>query len=288
MRTFDISTLLTDIPKPLCEHNEPLKYSRKYKAECPVCQSFWDLNALKSSIVYDCNYPEMRSHFNPIKGKNKVKTLQGWLRETHIELSASIVCEVGFGGGFCLQYLQKLSKQAFGVEAIPQNIEHAVSLGIKRENLYLADEVPSLLPSRVDYWFFQDSFEHIPDPSTFMRWLLCNSSDSSKILLVAPNSTSISERVLGKFWLHRSADHCFHWSRKGLVDFFLKRGFVLECLFNTKKYISVKGVIAHATLLSNYPPVFRNLMRLTFPNIVIRFNFGEMGLLLGKRSNSGS
>ena len=118
MRTFYISTLPTDIPKPLCEHNEPLKYSKKYKAECPVCQSFWDLDALKSSTAYDCDYPEMRSHFNPSKGKNKVRTLQGWLRATRVELETSIVCEVGFGGGFCLQYLQKLSKQERPLGAI--------------------------------------------------------------------------------------------------------------------------------------------------------------------------
>ena len=281
-----MSNFVTDIPEPLCEHRRPLKYSRKRKAECPVCKSFWDLDALNSRVLYDSNYPEIRSHFDPAIGKNKVKTLRRWLSKNHIALDGLSVCEVGFGGGFCLQYLTEFSRQVFGIEAIYTNIEHAISLGMKRESLFLANEVPPLLPSKIDLWIFQDSFEHLPDPAGFMQWMTRNSSVSSKILLVMPDGNSISERVFGNLWPHKTADHRFHWSREGIIEFFTKRGFIMKRSFSSQKYISVKGAISHA-LLKLSPHRFKGFQECYFPNIVFRFNIGEMGLLLVRDSNYG-
>jgi hypothetical protein len=281
-----MSTLVTDIPKPLCEHGQPLRYSGKHKAACPVCKSFWDLDAIDSEMAYDRNYPEMRSHFDPAIGSNKVKTLQRWLRKAHVELDRLSVCEIGFGGGFCLRYLSEFSRQAFGVEAIAANIEHATRLGIGRDSLFLADELPSVLPSRIDLWIFQDSFEHLPDPAGFMQWLMRNSSDSSRILLVMPDGGSMSERIFGKLWPHRISDHRFHWSRQGVIEFFAKRDFKMERSFTPQKYVSAETVIAHA-LLKLSPHQFRSPRKVCFPGIVFTFNIGEMGLLFARDPRHG-
>lgn len=279
-----MSNFGVEIPLPLCGHDRILIYSRRYKAECPVCKSFWDLDALNSAIVYDHNYPAARSHFDPAVGKNKIKTLQYWLMKTHIELKGLTVCEIGFGGGFCLKYLSEYSKQAFGVEAIYENIDHAMKLGIQKDVLFLEEEVPQALSSKIDLWIFQDSFEHLPNPSAFMQWLTHNSSDSSKILLVAPKGDSISERVLGKLWPHKIADHRFHWSSEGIIEFFSKRGFIVERSFYPHKYVSMQSVLAH-TLLKSFPRGFRNLRRSHLPHIVFRFNIGEMGFLFGRTND---
>ena len=276
-----MSNFKTEPPEPLCRHNLPLKRSRKYRATCAVCGSFWDLEALRSAVAYDRTYPEMRSHFNPSTGRTKVKTLQEWIQKTAIDLNRLVVCEIGFGGGFCLRYLQDHAHHAFGIEAVPANIEHAVGLGVRKDDLFLADQVPALLPRSIDLWIFQDSFEHLPDPTGFVEWLLHNSSSRAKILLVAPDATTLSARVLGRWWPHRVADHRFHWSRDGLVAFFSKRGFILERSFRPQKHVTLGSILAHAQL-----KLFRG--RLQSPpgtglhNIVLRLNFGEMGLFFGR------
>ena len=275
-----------NIPAPLCEHEEPLEFSGKYKVVCPVCKSFWDLEALNSRIIYNQNYPEARSHFDPVTGKNKVKTLQNWLRKTNIDLHQLNVCEIGFGGGYCLHFLQRFSKQVFGVEAISENIEHAVGLGVRRESVFLADSLPPVLPCRIDLWIFQDSFEHLPDPSGFMKWITRNSSDLTEVLLVAPDGGSLSEKVLGKLWPHRLTDHCFHWSKKGLTEFFSKRGFLAELSFSPSKYVSVRTIISHI-LIKLFPNRPANWKGLKLPDIVFKFNIGETGFLYRRILNDG-
>lgn len=233
-------------PPPHCGHGQPLNGKHKYKAECPICGSFWDIDVLRNKdIIYDDTYPENRLHFNDAVGKIKIKTLQFWLKKTRLAVRGLNVCEVGFGGGFCLSYLKGISKRVYGIEVIPKNLDNAIQLGVDRDSLFISDSLPPFLPDKIDLWIFQDSFEHIPEPAIFMEWLVSNSSAGSKLLLVAPAGGSLSEKLLGRFWPHKVPDHPFHWSKRGLIDFFSKRRFIVERDFYPFKYASVGMIVAH-------------------------------------------
>lgn len=274
---------ILEVPPPLCGHNRPLRFTRSYRASCPECGSFWDRDFISADITYDHSYPERRSHFDPVIGALKVRTLQHWIDKLGIRTTNSVVCEVGFGGGFCLSYLRDVSRNVFGVEAIPENIEHAVKLGIKTDSLYHAGALPAALPENVDLWVFQDSFEHLDEPMQFLRWVGKNSSAESKIIIVAPNGGSLSEKFLGKWWLHKVSDHRFHWSKKGLVEFFSRNGFVVVDSFFPGKYISFKMVVAHMVVKvgggKRMEPWFSSV---PLCNHEVLFNIGEMGLLFRK------
>jgi SAM-dependent methyltransferase len=264
-------------PPALCGHDQPLKYSKRHKAQCPVCGSFWDLDALNSKAVYDKAYPELRSHFAPLIGQIKVKTLQSWLSRNHLDLKTLRVCETGFGGGHCLKFIQDNSKAAYGIEAVQENIENAARLGVRTERLFDARNLPETLSEKIDLWVFQDSFEHIPDPAAFVAWLNRNSSTAALILLVAPDAGSLSEKLLGNLWPHKLPDHHFHWTRKGIEEFFLSHGFELERSFYPTKVISPVMVAAHLNIKNTMKTVQRALLLL--PELRLKFNIGEMGLL---------
>jgi hypothetical protein len=267
------------VSPPLCEHKRPLVFSCNYKAFCPICKSFWDLHALKSNFTYNQSYPFQRLHFNPDIGKNKIKTLRYWLKKNNMLVRNLSICEIGFGGGFCLSYLQKNSRRAIGIEVIKENITNAINLGIKKDHLYEFNALPDMLPDKIDLWIFQDSFEHISNPASLLDWIKKNSSIPSKIFIIAPNAESLSQKIFGRYWLHRIADHSFHWSKKGLTDFFLKRGFILVESFYPLKYVSLKTIFIH---LSNIIFFYKNkkISPLTIPfNINLKFNIGEMGLI---------
>jgi hypothetical protein len=263
-----------------CGHELPPRCSQRYKAKCSVCGSFWDLDALGSEGRYDASYPKLRSHYDPAIGANKVRTLKSWLSELGIDLSPLTVCEVGFGGAHCLKFLYDDSREVFGIETIAENIEHAGRIGISGANLFLAHALPPALSAKIDLWLFQDSFEHLTCPDTFMEWLSTNSSERSRLLLVAPAAESISERLLGRIWPHKLADHTFHWTKRGLVDFMARRNFHLVTKFRPVKYISVMTIIAHLMHKSGrkggLPEKWRSL---SFLNLRFRVNIGEMGLL---------
>ena len=165
-----------------------------------------------------------------------------WMR-LGVSLAGAHVCEVGFGGGSCLPYLAERARKLTGLEANETTIEYARASGAKATLL----DVRKLrkLDEPVDLWLFQDSFEHIPDPAAFTRWMVANSSPQAEILIVLPRGDSLSRRLLGRFWPHKLPDHQFQWSRSGLIEFMKRRGFEVEREFFPLKFASPQMVLAH-------------------------------------------
>lgn len=276
---------IRNTPPPLCGHISPLRASG-YKARCPVCGSFWDLDALEASLHYDAAYPAMRSHYDAKVGENKARTLKAWLDGLCIEPSALSVCEVGFGGGHCLRFLRDNSSYAFGIEAIDENIDHAVSLGIERSALFPARALPAALPHKVDLWIFSDSFEHLPDPAAFVTWLSENSTAQALILIVAPEAGSLSEKVSGRLWPHKMPDHCFHWSKAGLVGFMASKHFIMAATFKPTKHVSLITITSHLLQKLKVPTgIAKWLNHPRLASIRFSFNIGEMGMVF--RKNDG-
>lgn len=269
---------VTDLPN-LCRHDSPyLRSCRKYF--CPVCKSFWDLDVSEQRNVYDLNYPMLRHHFDSDVGTLKTESLQSWLSSIDVDIVQSTVCEVGFGGGFPLKFVSQHAQNAYGIEVIRENIEHAVTLGLKRDNLFSAEALPEFLPVKIDLWLFLDSFEHIPDPSGFIVWLVRNSNPGARILLVSPEAASFSETVMGQFWPHRVKDHPFHWSAAGVKHFLSLYGFALDRVFTPKKVITLKMIISHVLHKFNLGSTILDAIKGNgMFNIPFRFNIGEMGLL---------
>ncbi len=250
------------------------------RAFCPFCHSFWDLKYSDNEFHYDENYPRERYHFESKIGDYKRASLSAWLRSLRIDLKSLTVLEVGFGSGFCLQMLNNESSCVYGVEAVAVNIEHAVGLGLPRERLFLHNELPRQLESKVDFWIFQDSFEHLVSHQDFITWVVNNSSDCAQIMLVAPDATSWSSRLIWPLWPHRVPDHQFHWSKKGVEDFFLKNGFKLQEQFYPGKYFGLRTAWSQIRRMLNWD--WLRFVEQSCPNIPLKINIGEMGLIFSR------
>jgi hypothetical protein len=271
------------LPPPLCAHDRPLESRDGFRAACPVCGSFWDLDALQSKPEYDRDYPSLRCHHEADVGRLKVASLVSWLEATGISVDGLTVCEIGFGGGHCLHHMRRLAARVFGVDAVPENLSHAERLGLEPGDLFAAGEVPPLLPAPVDLWLFLDSFEHVEQPGSLLDWLAANSTGDARILLVAPEAGSTSQRLLGRFWPHKLRDHQFHWSRQGVIEFFGGRGFAFEATFSPVKHVSTRTLIPHLVHKLGLAGVWRESWTAALPSWSLRFNVGEMGILFRKR-----
>lgn len=274
--------------KLLCGHENRFLAIEKNRATCKKCSSFWDLDYYGNDYVYNEKYPELGRHFDEDIGQLKIRSLKKWLTNLSLGIEQLTICDVGFGTGYCLNYIQQNAAAAYGIEAIQENIDFANKLGVIKSNLFLFDKIPDKLSQKIDLWLFQDSFEHLIDPSAFIVWLAENSSPRSKILIIAPRSDSISQKLMGKYWIHKNEDHRFHWSKKGIVEFFEQRGYVLQNYFYPVKYVSTKMVFLHLariidrTGLSNSENITGKVVAKK-NGIVFPLNFGEMGLLFSKR-----
>ena len=266
------------VPPLLCQHPQDGVRRRGYRAECGSCGSYWDLDSLNARVTYDESYPERRGHFDPHVGALKVSTLEHWLKVSKVAIAGKTVCEVGFGGGSCLPLLAAKAGHVIGLEVNQSAIDRVAATGIRAELLCV---IPLPTPSRpVDLWLFQDSFEHIPDPASFVEWMRANSAPDAQILMVLPRGDSMSRRLLGRYWPHKLPDHEFHWSRAGLVDFFSRLGFNLRAEFFPLKFASPQMILAHGLhklgikggdWLSGLP-------------LSVPLNFGELGVVFDRRS----
>jgi hypothetical protein len=265
----------------LCGHGSAI-HRRGFRAVCDRCGSFWDLEYSEDEFLYDEKYPEQRGHFDERVGVLKVRTLERWLRQVGVRLADKAVCEVGFGGGACLEYVATNARAAIGIEVNRATIEHLRARGV-RAQMFDVNALPPRLGEAVDLWLFQDSFEHSPTPESLVSWLVANSAPGAGVLLVAPEAGSLSERILGRLWPHKLPDHRFHWSRGGLVDFFMRFGFRLEREFLPLKYVSPAMAAAHLAHKLGRPTSAWS--RSVADDWAIPFNFGEMGLLLVKTSS---
>ena len=213
------------IPPPLCLHPTTALRRVSYRAECSSCGSYWDLESLNARVDYDASYPEQRGHFDPRVGALKVRTLRRWLRVSNLPLAEKTVCEVGFGGGSCLSFLESEAGHVIGLEVNQSAIERVRAAGVRAE---LLNVIPLPTPSRaVDLWIFQDSFEHIPHPAAFVEWMNAHSSADSEILIVLPRGDSASRRLMGRLW-PELPDHQFQWSRAGLAQFMERFGWAIS------------------------------------------------------------
>jgi hypothetical protein len=255
---------------------------------CGVCGSFWDLRSFRnqqSQNLYASSYPADRGHFEPTIGANKVQNLRGWLKKTSTSVECRSICEVGFGSGFTLKYLNEHSSSIWGIEAVPSNIEFAANLGIQKDHLFNSGSLPTRMPQPIDFWIFLDSFEHIIEIDGFMKWLNENSTPSAQILLILPRADSFSRRWMKSFWIHRLDDHLFHWSRKGIVEFMNKNGYVLETSFFPWKWISLQTILYHLMLMGGLNIGKLRSAANRFPSISFPLNFGELGLVFRKHGS---
>ncbi|MCX6118625.1 MAG: methyltransferase domain-containing protein [Proteobacteria bacterium] len=190
-----------------------------------------------------------------------------------------MACEVGFGGGAVLSFLQQECGEAYGIETVTLSIENAISRGIPKERLFNALSLPPVIQKKIDLWIFLDSFEHIPNPGEFLSWMENNTAPRADIILVAPQAGSLSEVLLGRLWPHKLPDHPFQWSKVGIESLFAQRGFELRSSFFPLKHISLTQVL---TILGHKFGFKGRCPSLFESHIVVPFNFGQMGLHISR------
>ena len=270
----------------LCAHTKGV-YRQGYRLVCVQCSSFRDIESSSQEYRYTDAYLKQRYHCdNKEIGSLKIKTMLAWLKAAGLleKIKSMRVCEVGFGGGACLEYLHETALGVWGIEITRFALENAAHLGIPKQNLYSYADVPKKLPQEIDLWLFQDSFEHIEkNIELFLQWVENNSSARARVLLVAPEACSLSQKVMGRYWPHKMPDHLFHWSYSGLCEMVKKFHFNPAMKFFPVKYVNLTMVFAHLFIKFN---LSRKIREKIVPNISFPFNFGEMGIVFERNAAS--
>ena len=88
-----------------------------------------------------------------------------------------------------------------------------------------------------------DLFEHLNDPISFLEKSKNLINDRGHILLVTPNTNSLSVKILGKRWyLIDPPQHLFYWSDENIRQFLERNGFDIVKIKQLRKKFSLAYV----------------------------------------------
>lgn len=256
---------------------------------CSSCGAMWQ-PSLKDSKAYLSLYSEAyyteiwgySSTTDALVGKSKYATSKKMIALLHQYCKGGTVLDVGCGLGYLLSFLQQDSYayDAYGVELSSFGRDISEKRVGKGRIFSSLDEVKKKqLP--FDAILFFDSMEHIPDQEQLFQDVRQLLKPTGVVLVIMPDSSSWTSRLMGKHWIEYKKDHVLFYSKKALRLQLEQKGFRLLFVSSTWKTVTLYYLI-HYLSVFRIPIISSVLVSLEkfLPhwvlNILLSFPIGQM------------
>jgi SAM-dependent methyltransferase len=159
-------------------------------------------------------------------------------------------------------------KNILGADHVYQGDMHDARFGVNPEGLF---EAITMI----------DFIEHLRDPRSSMQWARAHLCPGGRLLLVTPNSRSLSHRLMGKRWAHYKNQHLWYFNPDNLSTLLRELGFTVGFAQVAPKTLSLQYVF-HQFRVYNDPiftPIFNCLHHLLptwAKRVSLTFSFGDM------------
>lgn len=200
--------------------NNPIVYNHEY-------YDFWDLNSM---------FKEVRAM--------KIKTAKAHLQilRNQLMIDSGNLLDVGCAFGFLLEAARKFGFIAYGVEVSPA-ANYASKRGLKVFHGNLQDA--NYDKSTFSVVTMIDSLEHIAQPLQFLECIHDILTQKGAILIVTPNVSSLSRRLLKNRWFHFKTEHLCYYSPLSLHKLLQRTGFSIHYIQRGFKYLSYHYLVNH-------------------------------------------
>lgn len=183
----------------------------------------------KSLLTYDNEIKLLKETY--------LKSLEPLLKELPKD---SHILEVGCGNGFILEELQRKGfKNVFGVEPSKNATQKSkiknIKTSILKESLYKKNTF--------DLIFFFQTFDHIPNPNSFLKTCHQILKPGGKIFAFNHNINSLSSRLFGEKSPIIDIEHTFLYSPQTIKAIFKKNKFSIEKVSLPKNYLSLRHLV---------------------------------------------
>ena len=243
------------------------------KIACPVCRSVevrpaWTLAGAEFMRCADCRcvfsgtphddaywekyyssgYHEARGHGGIEEGVLRAKeaTFEKFLGLLPPPGTASRLLEVGCGTGDALHVAERLGYEAAGIDISGE----AIAVARRRfpgltfvEGIVEKADWPD---GSFDAVASLDMVEHVADPHPLADTVTRLLAPGGRLLIVTPNASSLSARLLGAKWFHSFPDHELLHSPRSLSILFERRGLKLVRRGFAWKRINLEMLFRHA------------------------------------------
>lgn len=210
---------------------------------------------------------------------NRIKKISARLRPHN-------VLDVGCATGFFLEAATQEGWTVFGVELS----KYAAATAKKKfgerifngtlEDAHYADNAFDLVT-------LSDLLEHIPCPQDFLGEVRRILTQDGLLMIVTPDVSSLTARLMGSRWSHYKAEHLHYFSPRTITRLLAENGFTVECLEPASKCLNLSYIVNQFKV---YPhplitPLCRAVETLLPASLLkknMQFRCGEM-LVLAKK-----
>ena len=219
--------------------------------------------------------------------KMKTNTFRDYIEKITRFTSTGRLLDIGCATGELMLVAQEKGFDVFGVEISPQGIDRCRELFGKEKIVTHAlrgDEFPS---GYFDVITMSDVFEHIIEPHSHVNILWNFLKHNGLLMLVTPDTSSWSKRIMKMRWPHYKEEHVYYYSSHNITGLFSDR-FETIILTAAHKNLTLQYGL---NVLKKYSEsnTFRNIGGILkyIPRRVkihsFKINFGEMFVLLRKK-----
>lgn len=246
--------------------------------KCTKCELVFDPSPKRvPALVYSKEYYQNPYFTNAeCSIQTFISRIEGLLAKTGKNVS---LLDVGCGLGVFLELAKKAGvKKVMGVE-----ISNFAIKECKKKGLSVYRKFPK---GNFDIVTLQDSIEHFTNPIDELQKVYKVLKPGGLLLVITPDTASLSKKVLGRFWFHWKKDeHLSYFNPKNIRIFLEKNGFEIIKIQPAKQYLTLRYVLERAK--SRLPQsIWKTVMMLTNSkifNLVFPVTIGEMEVWARKR-----
>lgn len=270
------------MPKcPICESMRFREKFEKYRChflECQVCGFITifpppdkkEVEAMYSQTFYKSWGMEKG---DSLSVRNmKIKTALRLLKQVEKFKNAGNLLDVGCAAGHFLEAAADRGWQCYGVELS----DYSASLAKKKfgEHIYCGSFETAPLPEAFfDLIIMSDVFEHFQDPNPILEKIRTILRDDGILVIVTPDSGSISARLFSSKWNHYEMEHLIYFNRKN-IELCFKENDLLPLMVKTAaKAMNLKYMYSQMTAYPHpfFTPMIGFINRV-LPDAFLRLN----------------
>ena len=290
---------------PVCSRSKPfdvvtrsLRDSRFSVVCCTDCKtSFLDPMPRVEEIraIYSADYYKawgMEAGETTEVASMKKMTFAKRIQDIRQHVRSGKILDVGTASGFFLEVARDAGFEPFGIELS----EYSGAIAARKfggDHIHIGTLETAPFPAGTfDAIAMSDLLEHVPDPIEVLRLANRLLKPGGVLLIMTPNTRSLSSRVMGKNWTHYKLEH-LNYSNPGSMEVMARNtGFRVASCKPAEKIMNLAYLRSQLCVYRHWAltPAIRILYALCRPFAAapISLTMGEMVAILQKQGSSGN